>query len=195
MLEPLPVRVLVEFHASPSLGSACPSNRASERDDVLAAGIRDIIRSARTFAELEHHQAEADLAMLALGVAVEPLIERLRERVHLAMVLVLDRRVAETIALGSCDRLPFACELDALRIVRPAGGGDDGLHVALGAGDDVVADPLRRIGQRGLAALRQPIAAGHIDVDAVRIGRVRWLRRLIATIDPVNVDHRSICSS
>src|ERR1700746_3955622 len=68
--------------------------------DVLAAGIRDIIRSARTFAELEHHQAEADLAILALGVAVEPLIERLRECVHLAMVLVLDRRVAETMLLA-----------------------------------------------------------------------------------------------
>src|ERR1700745_3708436 len=39
-----------------------------ERDDVLAAGIRDIIRSTRTFAELEHHQAEAHLAVLALGV-------------------------------------------------------------------------------------------------------------------------------
>ena len=37
----------------------------------------------------------------------------------------------------------LACELDALRIVRLAGGGDDGLHVALHAGDDVVADPLR----------------------------------------------------
>jgi hypothetical protein len=34
-----------------------------------------------------------------------------------------------------------------------------------------------------------------MSMSFVRVGRVRWLRRLIATIDPVNVDHRSVCSS
>jgi hypothetical protein len=48
-------------------------------------------------------------------------------------------------ATGSCVRLPLPHELDALRIIRPADGRDNHLHVALGAGDDIVADPLRLV--------------------------------------------------
>ena len=49
---------------------------------------------------------------------------------------------------SSCIGPSLARELDAPRIVAPAGGGDDGLHVALAAGDDIVADALRRVGPR-----------------------------------------------
>jgi hypothetical protein len=52
------------------------------RDDIASLGIRDIV-AAGFLAERKHHQHKADLAVAPARLAVQRLVERASQRIHL----------------------------------------------------------------------------------------------------------------
>src|SRR5258705_4667464 len=152
--------------AAPAFNSPCPRSQTLRRDAALVSRPKEQATRPRVLLWVESRCGAVALGRtyllppLSSGGALVvppwlrfhiPLIEpdrqisriRLSDKTSRCRVQCPRSARRRDHAFGSCDRLPFARELDALRIVRSAGGGDDGLHVALGAGDDVEADPLR----------------------------------------------------
>lgn len=70
-------------------------NLILERGEYVGAvGVRDVVAAA-TLAERKDHQDESRLAVALLRVAIENLIQRVREVVHHLAVFARDRRVTD----------------------------------------------------------------------------------------------------